>query len=91
MAQLKPGKQIPHIILYIKTGCQWGQQVIDFLKSVSIPFETRNMTEIDEYRLEAIEKSGQAKCPTLDIDGHMLPNSDAKQIEEYLKTIEVIE
>ncbi len=75
------------IILYTKTRCPWGIEVVDFLKSHSIPFEERNMTENEKYKEEAILKSGQFKCPTLDIDGHILADSDAKQVEEYLKTI----
>lgn len=81
---------IPHIILYTKTGCPWGIQVVQFLQSKHIPFEERNMTEHDEYRLEALAKTGQSKCPTLDIEGHMLPDSDAKQVEEYLTSIGIL-
>ena len=82
--------KIPHIILYTKTGCHWGAQAILFLDEKHIPFEERNMTENDAYRREAIEKSGQWKCPTLDIAGHILADSDAKQIESYLVSIGVL-
>lgn len=90
MSKLKPIMKIPHIILYTKTGCPWGTQAIDFLNGKHIPFEERNMTENDVYRLEAIDKSGQWKCPTLDIDGHILADSDARQIEDYLVSIGVL-
>jgi len=75
------------IILYTKTGCPWGIEVVDFLNSNNISFEERNMTLNEAYKEEAITKSGQFKCPTLDIDGHILADSDAKQVEEYLKKI----
>lgn len=80
----------PNIILYTKTGCPWGKQVIDFLNSIEVPFDERNMTEHDAYRLEAIEKSGQWKCPTLDIEGHILADSDAKQVKDYLISIDAL-
>jgi glutaredoxin len=80
----------PKIIVYTKTGCPWGKQVIDFLNSKHIPFEERNMTENDSYRIEAIEKSGQWKCPTLDIEGYILPDSDAGQVEQYLTSLHVL-
>jgi glutaredoxin len=80
-------KNSPKIIVYTKTGCPWGTQVLNFLKEKGLEFEDRNMTDNDNYRLEAIEKAGQWKCPTIDIDGHMLPDSDAKQLGEYLKSI----
>lgn len=79
-----------NIILYTKSGCHWGQEVIDFLDSKNIPFEERNMTNSEAFKQEAIEKSGQWKCPTLDIDGHILANSDAEQVENYLKEIKVL-
>lgn len=78
------------IILYTKTGCPWGVEVINFLKSKNVPFEERNMTENEKYKEEAIAKSGQFKCPTLDIDGHILADSDAKQVEEYLRSIALL-
>lgn len=90
MSTRNPTTKIPHIILYTKTGCGWGKQVIDFLQNKQIPFEERNMTENDEYRLEAIEKTGQWKCPTLAIEGYILANSDAKQVENYLLSIGVL-
>jgi glutaredoxin 3 len=90
MSTLSTIVKTPHIILYTKTGCPWGTQAIDFLDGKYIPFEERNMTENDAYRLEAIDKSGQWKCPTLDIEGHILADSDAKQIETYLVSIGVL-
>ncbi len=90
MSTINTTIKIPNIILYTKTGCPWGKQVIDFLDSKGISFEERNMTEHDEYRLEAIEKTGQWKCPTLDIEGYILPDSDAKQVENYLLSIGVL-
>lgn len=90
MSTKNPNMKIPHIILYTKTGCPWGKQVIDFLHDKQVPFEERNMTENDVYRLEAIEKSGQWKCPTLDIEGYILADSDAKQVEDYLVSIGVM-
>lgn len=87
---MQDSKYTPHIIVYTKTGCPWGIQVLHFLQSNHIPFEERNMTENETYRLEAIQKTGQFKCPTVDIEGHMLPDSDAKQVEAYLTSIGVL-
>jgi hypothetical protein len=42
------------------------------------------MTEHEEFKQEAIAKSGISVCPTLDIDGDILADSDAKQVEDYL-------
>lgn len=81
----------PNIIVYTKTGCPWRTQVLSFLEKKGIVFEERNMTENEEYRKEAIEKSGISVCPTLDINGYILADSDAAQVEEYLKSIKVLD
>ncbi len=74
------------IIFYSKTGCPWGDEVRDLLTSKNIPFEEREMHSHPEFKEECIAKSGQWKCPTLDIDGHILADTDAKAVEEYLAT-----
>lgn len=76
-----------NIIFYSKTGCPWGDEVRDYLTSKNIPFEEREMLGNPEYKDECIAKSGQWKCPTLDIDGHILPDSDAKQVDKYIQSI----
>lgn len=72
-----------NIIVYTKTGCPWAEEVISFLKKQGIPFEERDMLKNPIYKEEALRKSGQWKSPTLDIDGRILPDSDAAQVEKY--------
>lgn len=78
------------IIVYTKTGCPWSIEVMDFLELNEIAFEERNLTLDPAYRKEVMEKTGQSSCPTLDIDGYMLPNSDAEAVESYLRKIKVL-
>lgn len=75
------------IILYTKTGCPWGDEVREFLTSKNISFTEKEMLSNPTHKDECIAKSGQWKCPTLDIDGHILADSDAKQVEGYLGSI----
>lgn len=76
-----------NIIVYTKTGCPWGIDVLRFLSSHNIPFEERNMTDNEIYKAEALEKSGMFKCPTLDIDGHILADSDVETMQAYLESL----
>lgn len=76
-----------NIIVYTKTGCPWGIEVINFLNSKGIFFTEKEMLSNPEFKDECISKTGQWKCPTLDIDGHILADSDAKSVENYLNTI----
>jgi len=74
-----------HIIIYTKTGCPWCKEALDFLQKHSIAFEEREVRLHPEYFDELVKKSGQEKTPTFDIDGYILADSDADQIEAYLK------
>lgn len=74
-----------HIIIYTKTGCSWCYDALAFLQKNHIKFEEREVRSSQKYFDELVQKSGQEKTPTFDIDGEILPDSDAGQIEEYLK------
>lgn len=73
------------IIVYIKTGCPWCLDVTELLQEKKVEFEERNVTENKDFFEEMMRKSSQTKAPTLDIDGEILADSDAKQVAAYLK------
>lgn len=74
------------IIFYSKTGCPWGDSAREFLVSHNIPFDERDMYKNRAFIDECIQKTGQSKCPTFDIDGHYLPDSDAEALKLYLES-----
>lgn len=74
-----------HIIVYVKTGCPWCIGVTELLKEKVVAFEERNVTVNKAFMDEMVQKSGQTKAPTLDIDGHILADSDKEQVAAYLK------
>jgi glutaredoxin len=73
------------IILYTKAGCPWCKGVLDFLNEKKIKYEEREVRNNPNLMKEMIALSGQTKAPTLDIDGHILADSDKDQVEKYLK------
>jgi glutaredoxin 3 len=73
------------IIVYTKTGCPWCNGVIEYLDNAAIEYEEREVTANPKYMEEMKQKSGQDKAPTLDIDGHILADSDKDQVDAYLK------
>lgn len=74
-----------NIIVYVKTGCSWCIGVTSLLKEKGVVFEERNVTQNKAFMDEMVQKSGQTKAPTLDIDGHILADSDKEQVAAYLK------
>ncbi len=74
-----------NIIIYTKTGCPWCKGVLDFFNEKGIAYEEREVRHNPAYMEELRKKSGQDKAPTLDIDGHILADSDKDQVEAYLR------
>lgn len=74
-----------HIIAYVKTGCPWCIGVTNLLKEKGVKYEERNVTVNKAFMDEMVQKSGQTKAPTLDIDGHILADSDKDQVAAYLQ------
>lgn len=75
-----------HIIVYTKTGCPWGIDAVRYLKEKGLSYEERNMSLNEAYKKEAIEKSGVFKCPTFDVDGTILGDSSAEELDTFIKS-----
>ena len=74
-----------NIILYTKKGCPWCEDVLALFKEKGVVYEEREVRSNTAYFDELVAKSGQNKCPTLDIDGEILADSDAGQVAVYMK------
>lgn len=74
-----------NIIVYTKTGCPWCIGATTFMHDHDIAFEERDVIQNPEYMQEMIDKSDQTKAPTFDIDGEILPDYSAEELETYLK------
>ena len=79
-----------NIIIYTKTGCPWCREALDFLNKNNIKYEEREVLGNKKYFDKLVEKSKQSKTPTLDIEGYILADTDAGQIEQYLKSINML-
>ncbi len=73
------------IIMYSKNGCPWCNEVRDFLMGKDVSFEEREVRESEENYQELLEKSGQDKTPTFDIEGEIFPDSDVNELKDILK------
>lgn len=79
-----------NLIVYTKTGCPWCSDVLDFLDEHSIQFDERDVSDRQEYMQELVDKSGQDKAPTLDLDGEILADAGREEVEQFLKSKGVI-
>ncbi|GEP43558.1 glutaredoxin family protein [Brevifollis gellanilyticus] len=73
------------IRLFIKPGCPWCDEAIDWLNSHNIPFTALNVTRDAAARAEMLELTGQTKAPSIDVDGEILADFGADELEAWWK------
>ena len=71
-------------ILYIKPGCPWCDDVVDYLQNRRIQHETVIVSGDPEAMREMIDLSGQTKAPTMDWDGHVLADFGVDELVPFL-------
>lgn len=71
--------------LYVKTGCPWCAEAMDFLRRHGIAYQTINVTQSPQAMEEMIALSGQSKAPTLDWHGEVLADFGAAELEPFLR------
>lgn len=74
-----------NIILYTKVGCPWCDEVRALLEEKGVAFQERECRNDQANFDELVKKSGQTLTPTLDIDGEIIPDTDAAALTVLFK------
>ena len=74
----------PKIIAYLKPSCGWSMGVRAVMKKYDLPYEDRDIINRPDQFEEMVQKTGQTKQPTLEINGRMLPDVSGDEVEAYL-------
>ena len=72
-------------ILYIKPGCPWCVDVVDYLRKKRIEVTTVVVSGNPEAMREMVELSGQSKAPTMDWHGEVLADFGVDELVPFLK------
>lgn len=72
-------------ILYIKPGCPWCDEVVDYLNRKKIEVETIVVSENPAAMQEMVDLSGQTKAPTMDWNGEVLADFGVDELVPFLK------
>lgn len=72
-------------ILYIKPGCPWCHEVLEFLNSHGISYREQDVTADGGAMREMQQKSGQTKAPTLDWHGQILADFGVDELVPFLR------
>lgn len=70
--------------LYVKTGCPWCEEVIDFLTDNGVGYREKNVSQDQSAFEEMRAKSGQTKAPTLDWHGKILADFGVMELKPFL-------
>lgn len=72
-------------VLYIKPGCPWCVEVVDYLREKRIEVETVVVTGNPEAMREMVALSGQSKAPTMDWHGEVLADFGVDELIPFLE------
>lgn len=72
-------------ILYVKTGCPWCRQAIDFLREHGISYREQNVSEDANAMKDMQRISGQTKAPTFDWNGKILADFGVDELVPFLR------
>jgi glutaredoxin len=72
-------------LLYIKPGCPWCDEVVDYLKRKKIAVKTVIVSGNPSAMKEMVDLSGQSKAPTMDWHGEVLADFGVDELIPFLK------
>ena len=72
-------------VLYVKTGCPWCAEVLDYLGREGIAGEKVTVSGDREAMEEMVKLSGQTKAPTLDWDEEVLADFGVEELVPFLE------
>jgi glutaredoxin 3 len=78
-----PGENLP--ILYVKAGCPWCEEAIEFLDGHGIGYRLKEVRSDAAAFAEMEKKSGQTKAPTLDWNGKILADFGTDELVSFLR------
>lgn len=72
-------------ILYVKSGCPWCHEVLEYLTEHEIAFEKVTVSNDPEAMREMIALSSQSKAPTMDWDGDVIADFGVDELIPFLE------
>jgi glutaredoxin 3 len=72
-------------VLYIKVGCPWCDEVLDYLDEKRISYKKVVVSGNAQAMQAMIDLSGQTKAPTMDWDGEVLADFGVDELVPFLR------
>ncbi len=71
------------IRLFVKSGCPWCDEAMEWLDQRGIRYERLDVLRNSAARQEMLDLTGQTKAPSIDVDGHILADFGADELETW--------
>jgi glutaredoxin len=71
--------------LYVKPGCPWCEEVLDYFNAHKLPYEKIVVSGNPDAMAEMVRLSGQSKAPTMEWDGAILADFGVDELVPFLK------
>lgn len=72
-------------LLYVKTGCPWCEEVLDFFNKKRLPYEKIVVSGNRPAMDAMVALSGQSKAPTMDWQGEVLADFGVEELIPFLR------
>lgn len=72
-------------ILYVKTGCPWCTEVVEFLSTHGIGYREKNVSQDAAAYEEMVRLSSQTKAPVLNWHGKILADFGVEELKPFLQ------
>lgn len=69
--------------LFVKSGCPWCDEAMEWLDQRGIRYERLDVLRNAAARQEMLDLTGQTKAPSIDVDGHILADFGADELETW--------
>ena len=81
------GSGSPSVVptVFVKTGCPWCDEVLEYLDDRSIPFMKVVVSGDAGAMQRMVDLSGQTKAPTMDWDGEVLADFGVDELVPFLR------
>lgn len=73
------------IRLFIKPGCPWCDEAMDWLDARRIKYQKLDVIGDAAARREMHDLTGQTKAPSIEVDGHILADFGADELAAWWK------
>jgi monothiol glutaredoxin len=79
-------KKPENIVAWIKPGCPWCKGLVGWMREQGLECEIRDVIGKQEHYREMVGKTGQALAPCVEIDGHVLADTSAQEVEDWMRS-----